>query len=177
MPADDWRALNAQTLDIAAALRAGHGATAQNLLYTSEGRAVYFTAGVGVVYERRPAHRQWFFLGHSDDIKSLALCPAAVSHKGQEYGAGRVVATGQVGGGRAKLAGGAAAALRCCLCLPSPSDACSLPTRGVPRPCLPCRAGQLARGWPLHLHLGQQPGSGRRLARPAGAGAHPAGQG
>lgn len=78
------------------AVAPGANNTAQNLFYTGEGRAVYYTAGVGVVYERRPAHRQWFFVGHKDDIKSIALCPAAVSHNGQQYGPGRLVATGQV---------------------------------------------------------------------------------
>jgi hypothetical protein len=74
---------------------AGQCSTGQNLLYNGDGRAVWFTAGVAIVYERRPAQRQRFFLGHDGDIRSLALCPTAVGHKGQQYQGGRVAATGQ----------------------------------------------------------------------------------
>lgn len=57
---------------------------------------VYFIAGVGVVYSRPPANTQTFFLGHTDDILSLAMCPAPVKFEGQTYPARTLVATGQV---------------------------------------------------------------------------------
>uniref|UniRef100_A0A4W3H8Y1 EMAP like 5 n=1 Tax=Callorhinchus milii TaxID=7868 RepID=A0A4W3H8Y1_CALMI len=56
-----------------------------NLYYTAAKEIVYFVAGVGVVYNTRE-HKQKFFLGHSDDIISLALHPERT-----------LVATGQVG--------------------------------------------------------------------------------
>ncbi|XP_035687635.1 echinoderm microtubule-associated protein-like 6 isoform X3 [Branchiostoma floridae] len=56
-----------------------------NLYYTATKEVVYFVAGVGVVFNTRE-HSQRFFLGHSDDIISLALHPEKV-----------LVATGQVG--------------------------------------------------------------------------------
>ncbi|KAL7992619.1 hypothetical protein Chor_016875 [Crotalus horridus] len=56
-----------------------------NLYYTAAKEIVYFVAGVGVVYSPRE-HRQKFYLGHQDDIISLALHPDRV-----------LVATGQVG--------------------------------------------------------------------------------
>ncbi|XP_061084049.1 echinoderm microtubule-associated protein-like 6 isoform X3 [Conger conger] len=56
-----------------------------NLYYTAGKEVVYFVAGVGVVYNTRE-HTQKFYLGHNDDIISLALHP----DKAQ-------VATGQVG--------------------------------------------------------------------------------
>uniref|UniRef100_A0A8C4R0F2 EML-like first beta-propeller domain-containing protein n=1 Tax=Eptatretus burgeri TaxID=7764 RepID=A0A8C4R0F2_EPTBU len=56
-----------------------------NLHYTAGREMVYFVAGVGVVYNARE-HRQKFFLGHTDDIISLALHPDRI-----------LVATGQVG--------------------------------------------------------------------------------
>lgn len=74
----------------------GAQTTAQNLFYNCLGQAVYFLAGVGVVYHKPPEHCQHFFLGHIDDIKSLALCPAAVEVEGQQYPAKCLVATGQV---------------------------------------------------------------------------------
>jgi microtubule-associated protein-like 6 len=57
---------------------------------------VYNTAGVGVVYQRPPLHCQHFFLGHTNDITALALCPAAVDVSGQPYPARTLVASGQV---------------------------------------------------------------------------------
>ena len=60
-------------------LLSGKDNCAQNLFYTSENKVVYFTAGVGVVYQRPPVHHQYFFLGHTDDITALAICPAQVS--------------------------------------------------------------------------------------------------
>uniref|UniRef100_A0AAY4A246 Echinoderm microtubule-associated protein-like 5 n=1 Tax=Denticeps clupeoides TaxID=299321 RepID=A0AAY4A246_9TELE len=56
-----------------------------NLYYTAAKEIVYFVAGVGVVYNARE-HKQKFYLGHNDDIISLALHPERV-----------LVATGQVG--------------------------------------------------------------------------------
>ncbi|XP_060790211.1 echinoderm microtubule-associated protein-like 5 isoform X1 [Neoarius graeffei] len=56
-----------------------------NLYYTAAKEIVYFVAGVGVVYNTRE-HKQKFYLGHNDDIISLALHPEHV-----------LVATGQVG--------------------------------------------------------------------------------
>uniref|UniRef100_A0A6Q2YHA2 EMAP like 5 n=1 Tax=Esox lucius TaxID=8010 RepID=A0A6Q2YHA2_ESOLU len=56
-----------------------------NLYYTAAKEIVYFVAGVGVVYNTRE-HKQKFYLGHNDDIISLALHPERV-----------LVATGQVG--------------------------------------------------------------------------------
>jgi hypothetical protein len=58
---------------------------------------VYTLAGLGVVYSKPPQHSQHFFLGHNDDVKSLALCPAAVQFADQEYPARSLAATGQVG--------------------------------------------------------------------------------
>uniref|UniRef100_A0A673H0C0 Echinoderm microtubule-associated protein-like 6 n=1 Tax=Sinocyclocheilus rhinocerous TaxID=307959 RepID=A0A673H0C0_9TELE len=56
-----------------------------NLYYTAGKEIVYFVAGVGVVYNTRE-HTQKFYLGHNDDIISLALHPDKTQ-----------VATGQVG--------------------------------------------------------------------------------
>ncbi|KAM4607535.1 echinoderm microtubule-associated protein-like 6 isoform 3-T3 [Polymixia lowei] len=56
-----------------------------NLYYTAGKEVVYFVAGVGVVYNTRE-HTQKFYLGHNDDIISLALHPDR-----------SLVATGQVG--------------------------------------------------------------------------------
>ncbi|XP_046714063.1 echinoderm microtubule-associated protein-like 6 isoform X3 [Silurus meridionalis] len=56
-----------------------------NLYYTAGKEIVYFVAGVGVVYNTRD-HTQKFYLGHNDDIISLALHPDKIQ-----------VATGQVG--------------------------------------------------------------------------------
>ncbi|XP_075902321.1 echinoderm microtubule-associated protein-like 6 [Nelusetta ayraudi] len=56
-----------------------------NLFYTAGKEVVYFVAGVGVVYNTRE-HSQRFYLGHDDDIISLALHPER-----------SLVATGQVG--------------------------------------------------------------------------------
>lgn len=74
----------------------GKDATAQNLFYNSVGQIVYFVAGVGIVYSRKPSHTQHYFLGHTDDIKSLALCPAPIDVAGKQYPAKTIVATAQV---------------------------------------------------------------------------------
>ncbi len=164
----------------------GANNTSQNLFYTGEGHAVYYTAGVGVVYERRPAHRQWFFVGHNDDIKSIALCPAAVSHNGQEYGPGRLVATGQV---RRGVLSGCSGELRRTASFQPAHFHTAIKTQGTahtastllgPVNLHPCDsiAGELPRGGPLHLRVGQQPLLSRSR-QPSAARAHkdPAGQG
>ncbi|KAK5925768.1 hypothetical protein CgunFtcFv8_021400 [Champsocephalus gunnari] len=56
-----------------------------NLFYTAGKELLYFVGGVGVVFNPRE-HTQKFYLGHNDDIISLALHPDKVQ-----------VATGQVG--------------------------------------------------------------------------------
>ncbi|KAK1798480.1 hypothetical protein P4O66_006772, partial [Electrophorus voltai] len=56
-----------------------------NLFYTQAGEVVYHVAAVAVVYNRQQ-HAQRFYLGHDDDILSLAMHPL------KDY-----VATGQVG--------------------------------------------------------------------------------
>jgi hypothetical protein len=76
---------------------AGAQSTSQCLFYNCQGHAVYTLAGLGVVYSKPPQHSQHFFLGHNDDVKSLALCPAAVQFADQEYPARSLAATGQVG--------------------------------------------------------------------------------
>eukprot|EP00899_Mesostigma_viride_P010144 jgi/Mesvir1/19130/Mv12869-RA.1 len=58
--------------------------TSPNLFYTASNEIVYFTAGVGIVYNKEQ-HTQRFFLSHNDDIHSLAIHPDR-----------NIVATGQV---------------------------------------------------------------------------------
>lgn len=69
-------------------------------------QVVYYVAGVAVVYTP-PAdssdgsgaplgHTQRFFLGHDDDIRSLALCPSAIQVDNRTFPAGALAATGQV---------------------------------------------------------------------------------
>jgi hypothetical protein len=62
----------------------GLGNTAPNLRYVRGGRVVYYTAGVGIVYDPGP-NRQRFFVRHTDDVQCLARHPD-----------GDTVATGQV---------------------------------------------------------------------------------
>jgi hypothetical protein len=64
---------------------------------------VYTLAGLGVVYSKPPQHSQHFVLGHNDDVKSLALCPADVQFGDQQYPARSLAATGQVRTARCKL--------------------------------------------------------------------------
>lgn len=45
-----------------------------NLFYTQTGEVVYHVAAVAVVYNRLQ-HSQRFYLGHDDDILSLAVHP------------------------------------------------------------------------------------------------------
>lgn len=44
------------------------------------------------------ARRQWFFLGHNDDIKSIALSQEEISYKNEVFPSGSLAATGQVCG-------------------------------------------------------------------------------
>lgn len=44
-----------------------------------------------------PTCPQYFFLGHNDDISSIAICPAPMDLDGRQYPARTLVATGQVG--------------------------------------------------------------------------------
>ena len=59
--------------------------TAPNLFYTKRGAVVYYTAAVGIVYEKE-SNTQKFFLRHDDDVQCLTI------HKDRD-----TVATGQVG--------------------------------------------------------------------------------
>lgn len=54
--------------------RADDAVRAPNLFYTASHEVVYFSAAVGVVYNKE-AQAQRFFLGHTDDILCLALDP------------------------------------------------------------------------------------------------------
>lgn len=63
----------------------GRDCNANNLFYTSTGEVVYYTAGLGIVYDKA-AHTQRFFTGHDDDVKCLTISRAR-----------DLVATGQVG--------------------------------------------------------------------------------
>eukprot|EP01028_Stygiella_incarcerata_P006138 TRINITY_DN2512_c1_g3_i1.p1 TRINITY_DN2512_c1_g3~~TRINITY_DN2512_c1_g3_i1.p1 ORF type:complete len:761 (-),score=218.41 TRINITY_DN2512_c1_g3_i1:1889-4171(-) len=56
-----------------------------NVFWVNDDAIVYHTAGVGVVHDIR-SHQQTFFLGHTDDIVSLAYHPGK-----------KLVATGQMG--------------------------------------------------------------------------------
>ena len=58
---------------------------ANNLFYTSTGEVAYYTAGVGIVYDKA-AHTQRFFQGHDDDIKCLTISSSR-----------DLIASGQVG--------------------------------------------------------------------------------
>ena len=53
-----------------------------NLLWLGTGEAVFYTAGVAVVYSSQQ-HRQRFFLGHTDDVKSMAVAPVEVECQGE----------------------------------------------------------------------------------------------
>ncbi|KAL1523351.1 hypothetical protein AB1Y20_018296 [Prymnesium parvum] len=57
----------------------------QNLFYNADGRIVYHTAAMGVVYDKE-THEQHFFYGHDDDVTALDLHPDKVK-----------VVTGQMG--------------------------------------------------------------------------------
>jgi len=51
----------------------GHD-TRQALYYTASGKMVWFTAAVGIVYDKS-THLQSFFMGHDDDILCMAMHP------------------------------------------------------------------------------------------------------
>ena len=59
--------------------------TAPNLFYTKRGHVVYYTAAVGIVYDK-DLNQQKFFLRHDDDVQCLTMHPDRDT-----------VATGQVG--------------------------------------------------------------------------------
>ena len=59
-------------------------ATSNNIFYLVSGEVAYFAAAVGIVYSQA-SHSQRLFMGHDDDITSMALHPSR-----------RIVATGQV---------------------------------------------------------------------------------
>ncbi|CAG9462264.1 unnamed protein product [Pedinophyceae sp. YPF-701] len=74
----------------------GMSCTGNNLWYgPDDNTSVWFSAGVGIVYERQQ-HRQRFFLGHSDDIKCLDVLQCPVALDGVEYAGRTIAATGQV---------------------------------------------------------------------------------
>ena len=49
----------------------------QNLFYNADGRIVYHSAALGVVYDKE-THEQHFFRGHDDDITALDIHPDKV---------------------------------------------------------------------------------------------------
>lgn len=61
--------------------------TSNNLFYNEDDHAVYYTAAVGVVFDRH-VHKQYFFHGHDNDIRCMAMHPGK-----------KLVATGQQGTG------------------------------------------------------------------------------
>jgi len=64
-----------------------------NLFYSQAGEVLYHVAAVAVVYDQRQ-HRQRFYLGHDDDILSLAVHPlkdyAASAQVGRPIGSRRL---------------------------------------------------------------------------------------
>lgn len=64
--------------------RAGKANSAKNVFYNCDNKVVYYTAGLGVVYDREP-HTQSFFHGHNDDISAIALCPTEVEFGRRAY--------------------------------------------------------------------------------------------
>ena len=56
-----------------------------NLRYTADGKLAYCCAGVGVIMDQK-TNTQKHFMGHTDDIHSIALHPN-----------GKSIATGQIG--------------------------------------------------------------------------------
>ena len=56
----------------------------QNLFYNGDGRIVYHTASLGVVYDKQ-RHQMMFFGGHDNDIRALAIHPDGIRFaSGQE---------------------------------------------------------------------------------------------
>jgi len=74
---------------------AGKFNSSKNVFYNSDDKVVYYTAGLGIVYEH-DTHSQSFYHGHNDDISALTLCPVDVEVNGATYPAKSLVATGQV---------------------------------------------------------------------------------
>ncbi|KAG1660169.1 hypothetical protein FOA52_005269 [Chlamydomonas sp. UWO 241] len=74
---------------------AGKANVSKNVFYNGDGQVVYYTAGLGVVYNREE-HSQSFFNGHVDDISAICLCPAEIEVSGVTYPAKTLVATGQM---------------------------------------------------------------------------------
>ena len=52
--------------------------TAPNLFYTKRGHVVYYTAAVGIVYDK-DLNQQKFFLRHDDDVQCLTMHPECKS--------------------------------------------------------------------------------------------------
>jgi microtubule-associated protein-like 6 len=73
----------------------GRAATAPNIAYNSAGELVYYAAAVGIVYSHS-SHKQRFFLGHDNDIRSLAMHPERAL-----VATGQLAAAESVGGRRA----------------------------------------------------------------------------
>lgn len=48
--------------------------TCNNLFFNDQGKVVYYTAAIGIVYDTQ-LHTQTFFKGHNDDIRCLAMHP------------------------------------------------------------------------------------------------------
>jgi hypothetical protein len=73
------------------------GVMSANLFVTDTEQVAFFTAGVGVVHDRT-TNTQRFFLGHTDDVSSMALCPTAVALPGapDRIPPRTLAATGQV---------------------------------------------------------------------------------
>jgi echinoderm microtubule-associated protein-like 6 len=71
-------------------------------------QAVYYTASVVVIYtppadksddaSAARAHSQHFFLGHNNDVRALAPCPAPIHLDKKEYPAYSLFASGQITG-------------------------------------------------------------------------------
>jgi HELP motif len=51
-----------------------HESMASNVAFNDDGKIVYFTAALGIVYDAT-AHMQAFFNGHCDNIKCLCMNP------------------------------------------------------------------------------------------------------
>lgn len=79
LPCTVW---HVQTLDSIDFMCPSHGLglhnTSPNLFYLSSGEIVYYMAAVGIVYSPPPLHKQRFFLGHNDDIRSIAICASVM---------------------------------------------------------------------------------------------------
>ena len=54
---------------------AGMRNLANNIFYNCEGRFVYYTAALGIVFDEK-SHTQTYFTGHDDDVTCLAMSPS-----------------------------------------------------------------------------------------------------